>query len=356
MKWFLLFGILLLAVTTRFLLTHIDRFYVSHEQQLSDPAFLAGDHYWKQRGSGAATHTGNILRIENNDKASHSVFQKVFVSTPGYFRFTFEAAAEDIIPTDKSWAGGSGAIIYWSKAGERLGSRNVILLKADSSYKTYSRIEYLTKEIGSVDIAFRLLRAGGSLLVHAPRLSVMQEFPLYTKIKYGIAMTWLLVAAGLMFLSLSLLSSGKLVALLGLVGVSLVGVLMPEAIISGINLALSQWLPDSFLASAAMAMHKVFGVTGLSGPGAVVSKLGHLVLFVLMGIAVGIGFRKIDVFFSVTCIGVFAWVTETLQTLVNGRTFSVFDFYIDIAGGLIGVFIGVSSAFIYCVIARNFKS
>lgn len=54
----------------------------------------------------------------------------------------------------------------------------------------------------------------------------------------------------------------------------------------------------------------------------------------------GLWWQKIGIEFAIICIGAFAFCTEALQMLVNGRTTSTGDLITDTVGGIFGLIIG----------------
>lgn len=346
-KWSILILLVLLSLATLFALKYVDRFYDEKEQLLSDPNFLEGENHWAQAQPLGIVYSGKQLTITTTPGASNRVYQNVSVETPAYIRFSFDGSAKDIVAGKKDWARASGTIIYRNKKGDRIGSRMIATLDGSSLMKTYSHTELLREHIGSVDISFRLLDSHGTFNVRNPVFSVLQEYPFYLNLKTTIVVFWVLAFALLAFLALRVLSWLQVSVLVLLVVGILVGALMPEFLMSSINLKLANALPDSLLSAVRRILTGVYGIEKLAGPGAEVSKLGHFLAFSFIGWMVGFVSDRVGLVYGAACIGVFALLSEALQFLVGGRTPSVSDLSIDISGGLLGLIIGLLCLWMY---------
>lgn len=351
-KWSILFLVFLLSATTLVLLKSVDRFYVKNEQMLSDPLFLQGDKHWKQAGNQQVTYSNKQVSLSNLAGASDWLSQNVPVDTPAYINFSFEGGTNDIIPGEKKWQRASGTIIYRDKAGERVGSVSVALIAGTTPMRTFSHRELLRKQLGSVDIQFRLLSASGTFHFSNPVLSLLDEFPFYKNMKITISVFWLLALAGLAIVAVRVLSWFQLGGLL-LVGAGiLVGALMPEELMTRLSSRIADGTPESILSEGHDVLFNIVGIKTLAGPGAVISKLGHFLAFCFIGFVVGWAHRRIGLFFGAASLATFAFLTETLQLLVSGRTPSVADLLIDCSGGLLGMVIGICCLFFYTTVFK----
>ncbi len=347
-KWALLSLSVLLAMLTISSLRYVDRFYVEQAQLLEDPVFLSGKIQWKQKGRGEVATSGNRLTITNNIGSNHIVFQNVVVDTPSFYQFEFDAGVKNVEPTsDEDWARASVAIIFRDTNGERTGSTMLADLVGSQAIKSFSEKLLLRESLGSIDLAFRLYNSKGQFTVANPIVSRLQEFPFYQKIRSTLVFSWFFVLAILIFLLVRLASIRNLFALAFLVTVALAGVVMPEGIMTAVNQKIAGLLPQSLLTESRRLLGLLYDGNKFINPGAEVSKIGHFLIFTLLGIFAGFNWQKIGIFFAIISIASFAFVTEALQMLVNGRTTSVGDLITDVVGGFFGLVIGI--ILVWCV-------
>ncbi len=342
LKWAVLSVAVGLAILTVFSLRSVDRFYVEKEQLLEDAQFLSGKTHWKEKGSSQTSTAGNRIVITNNLGASHSVFQNVVVDTPAFYKIDFDAGVRDVVPAGKEkWARAGVAVIYRDKNGKRTGSSTVVGLVGSKAIQPYSKTLLLWKDLGSVDISFRLYNAGGEFVVANPAMSRLQEFPFYKNMRMGIVVAWCILLLALVYLLFRFGGIWNLLVVMTLGGVAIVGVMMPESTMTILNQWLAGLIPTSFLTESRRILGFVYEGNRFVNPGSEVSKIGHFVVFSLLGFFAGLRWQKIGLLFALTCIAAFAFITEALQTLVYGRTTSFGDLIIDMIGGAIGLVIGV---------------
>ena len=123
--------------------------------------------------------------------------------------------------------------------------------------------------------------------------------------------------------------------------VLVIGVLLPGGIITTANNTFFALLPESMADGLLNILGFLFGSIETAAPSGSLSKLAHFLVFMLIGVIIGQAFRRIGLFYGFALIAVFAVVTESLQTLVYGRSTSLRDVYVDISGGLFGLVVGV---------------
>jgi hypothetical protein len=172
------------------------------------------------------------------------------------------------------------------------------------------------------------------------QVSQLQELPLFKKIKYALMALWTLVFALFVWIAFRVLALPQTILLGGVLVVGLVGVMLPDGLMTSVNSIVSNLLPTNLIAKAGNALAGLFGY-GTLGSSGEIGKMGHFAVFLVLGAIAGFNFRKIGVVFGVGAIAAFASLTEALQLLVVGRTTSINDFLIDVTGGVIGMCIGI---------------
>lgn len=85
-----------------------------------------------------------------------------------------------------------------------------------------------------------------------------------------------------------------------------------------------------------------------------VSKLGHFAAFALLGFMFCWVRSKVNVVFSVLLLLAVAFATEALQMLVNDRTASLKDVYVDLAGGGVGLCVGWIFRLLFGWVAKQY--
>lgn len=341
-KWLVLAVVVLLQLLTILLLTNTERFYVEKQQLLNDPEFVQGAVFWKQSGNGYLQHNGKTVSVISDEKASHAIYQTLPIEQPGHFTVSFESAISNVATVAEGYGGAELVVVYRNKLGSTNGhGKRLFLASGTRPMAPYSRTLHLGSEIGSVDIAVRLKNASGKFTVTNLQVSQLQEFPLFKKIKFTLFAMWLSVFVVFGWIAFRVLALPQTVVLSGVLVVGLVGVMLPDGLMTSLNGIVSSLLPTTLIAAAGNALAGLFGYTSLGASGAEIGKMGHFAVFLILGTIAGCNFRKIGAMFGVAVIAAFASLTEALQLLVVGRTTSINDFFIDVSGGVIGLFVGI---------------
>ena len=337
-----------LALLTLVCMQYLERFYVLEAQLLVDPEFSAGSSHWDEKGRGVTSFLDNRATIINSNGVSHSVFQNIKVDALEYYRFSVQAGVSEVVPTSsESWALASVYVIYRDEAGNRIGSSGISRLKGSQPLQTYTKQLLMMKSVSSIDLAFRLLRAEGMFSVTKPVVSRLQEYPFFKILRVFIIVAWLVLGALMAWTGLSVLKVWQMLLFAGLVGIALVGTLMPVAVITDLTVKIAALLPEFLMAGTRAVLGGIYGASNLAEPGGGVSKLGHVFIFMCFGVLAGLLWRRIGIIFAAACLAVFAFVTEALQTLVFGRSTTFSDVVLDCVGGFSGLLLGV---LIICVI------
>ena len=232
--------------------------------------------------------------------------------------------------------------------GERFNSAAGVFLYGTKGKKSYTGDYEITSRAASVDISIRLMNATGSLEVGDLKLSKLSFNEGYVKLQFATFIVWGLVLAWLIALALQYATRMQLIGILVLMALAFVGTLLPPKVISTASLLIADLLPDSLIDGSRGILAILYGHDALTPVAGEIRKIGHFLVFLVLGFLVGFGSKKIQLFFAAASISVFALVTEVLQTLIYGRSPSTVDFIVDCVGGVIGLGIGV---FAY-VIAR----
>ena len=340
-KWLVLLAVVLTQLLTVVLLKNTERFYVEKQQLLSDPEFVQGDAFWRQQGDGYIQHNGKTISLINDVKGNHFISQTVPIDQSGHYAVSFEAAIGNVAGATQNYGGAEVIVVYRNQQGSTNShGKRLLLATGTRPMATYSRTLHLGGEIGSVDIAARLKNASGKLTVSNFVVSRLQELPLFKKIKYALIAVWVLVFAAFGWIALRVLSRPQATLLTGTLTVGLVGVLLPDGLMTSLNSLVETLLPAALITATGNALAGLFGFSSLAG-GAEIGKMGHFAVFLLLGVIAGFNFRKIGLVFSMAVIATFAALTESLQLLVVGRTTSFIDFLIDVSGGAIGLCVGI---------------
>lgn len=342
-KWALLIALFLSAVVTHFLLSNTDQFFVVDQQVLEDPLFHHGSLYWKQKGSSIISYEGAAVHIDNLNHGSDEIKQRVNVDTPAYIRFSLEAGGKDIEPDEKYWSGASATVFLYLGDGSLIRHEKLLTLKNSSVIKPYSNVVYLDKTVDSVAVGLRLLRAKGRFTVRNPELSILAEFPAYQKVRILLFAYWCVVAFLVAGWLIKNLTVRWFAGIGGLGVVILAGVLIPGDYINNLNKGLYELLPPVVADTPQQLLVYFFGGTPSSSPAVAISKFGHFAVFSILGFLVGCSSRKIGLIYGIALITVIALLTEVLQIFMHGRSTSIRDVYIDLAGGLFGLLIGLGS-------------
>ena len=112
---------------------------------------------------------------------------------------------------------------------------------------------------------------------------------------------------------------------------------MPGGIITEFNRSFFSALPNGIVVAFQQLLNFFFSSVDPEPPSASLSNFAHFLVFFLVGVLAGCGFRKFGAVYGIALVVVFAVVTEALQTLVFGRSASLHDVYLDSIGGILGL-------------------
>ena len=342
-RWLLLLWLLTSAAVTYFSMSNFEQFFVVDQQILNDPNFHEMGRYWKQKKQSKISYSGSSINIDNTVVSSDVIVQQITLGGPVFVRFAVEAGGENIVPGEKPWSGGSVAIIYYGEDGDRIGQSTLVTLKSAGPIQPYSKVVYLNKNVVSVDVTVRLLSAKGRFSARYPELSILAELPRYETMKMLLVYYWCFVAFSFLILLYKIFPFRFFVGIGSLSVVAIVGIILPGEIITGFNQSLFNQLPEGLAVIVQRLSVIVLGSFDSTAPSAGISKLGHFLVFFLIGVLVGKAFRRLGLIYGVALLAVLAIVTEALQLLVFGRSTLLHDVYIDLSGGILGLLFGIGS-------------
>lgn len=343
-RWLFLLWLLISAAVTYFSMSNLEHFVVVDHQILNDPNFREADRYWKQKKKSTISYSGSSINIDNTVVSSEVIAQHINISGPVFVRLSVEVGSEAIFPNEKPWSGGSVAIIYYGKdRTARLGQNTLVTLKRAGPIRSYSKVLYLNKNVESIDVTLRLLNAKGQFSARNPKLSILAELPNYVTVKMLLVYYWCFVAFSFLILLYKIFPIRFFVGIGSLSVVAIVGIILPGEIITGFNQSLFNQLPEGLAVIVQRLSVIVLGSFDSTAPSAGISKLGHFLVFFLIGVLVGKAFRRLGLIYGVALLAVLAIVTEALQLLVFGRSTLLHDVYIDLSGGILGLLFGIGS-------------
>ena len=340
-KWLVLLAVVIIQLLTAILLNSTERFYIEKQQLLSDPEFVQGDAFWLQQGGGYAQYNGKSVSLVNEIKTKHFIAQTVPIEQSGHYTVNFEVATRDVVGAAPKY--GAEVLVAYRDIHGAMTSYGKILFSANGTRPVapYSRTLHLSDEFSSIDLVARLNNASGKITFSNVSISRLQELPLFKKLKVALVAIWLIVFVAFGFIAYRLFTRSHAIVLAGTLAIGLVGVLLPDALITSLTRIIESLLPTAMIATAANSVGGLFGFSS-AGNGMEIGKVGHFGVFLMLGLLAGFNFRKIGLLFSLALLAVFASLTEVSQLLVVGRTTSFTDFLIDVSGGAIGVGVGVT--------------
>jgi len=335
-KWVGLVIVTILTLLTYIPLIVIDRFHVVDKQLLDTASGIdSNKRSWQESGSGVFLYKDGELLLQNDTKGNHKVFQIVATEPSTYLRLEFEGSS-DLLETSGTeyWFGASGAIKSIDKKGHITKVSYVTLLHAPSPTKSYSYVELIDDNTESVAVNFQLQEASGIFQIKNPILSTLEESVVYRAIRYLLTGFWVCAGLSLLaFLFFTVPISQSVVTMLLLL-LLFIGTLVSETLVSNASNYLSALIPSGILPKIHIVLGQVFGFDRQIS---VVSKLGHFFIFFFIGLYFGVYGRKFGLIFCALSIFLLALITEVLQMLVNDRTSSIRDIYIDNFGGILGL-------------------
>ena len=154
--------------------------------------------------------------------------------------------------------------------------------------------------------------------------------------RLAVIIQWGVVFAAMTVLATRVYSHLQILTLCAMLGISLVGFLAPESVFPHIT----SLMPAPLTGLIANLFGQFF-----SGAGTYLAEITHFVVFMVLGVIMGINAHQSGPVFSLAILSAFASLTEVLQLLVVGRMSSVSDIIVNLCAGTIGLCIGIGIFF-----------
>lgn len=349
-----LIATLIVAIVTYVMLSSVERFITVDRQLLQDSLFEDGNMHWIASDDRAVSYENNVVTIFSNEAKSWTVKQSLVVSAPAFVRFSIDASAEKIEPSNLSWSGALAALFMFDENKERFDSNGLFQLKAPREVRSYEQVIYLPESAKRIEVVMGLYRSEGKVMFRSPALALVAEKNSYKLLRAFALVCWISLGVYLAFYIKKRLSNIWIsIILLGAV-VLLAGVLSSEASISALSGKIGELMPDSFQGGLHWVVTNIYSSGDVSGLSAEVSKLGHFAAFVLLGVLFGFMLGKVNIVFAILFILAAAFATEALQMLVNDRTASLKDVFVDLSGGGVGLCVGWIFRLLFGWVARQY--
>jgi hypothetical protein len=315
-----------------------DRYAAVGPELLVDPGFQAGFTHWDLTGLGSAAITapGEITLHAGERERGAGVAVRQWLASPrhyGLLRLSGELKAHDIQAGERFWHKGRLVLASFDAAERMLRVPHVVVdLEGTRSWQTYEAVFHIPATARRLQIGVQLIGATGSVTVRNLSLRAVEErgsYPLYRQL--GITL-W---AVTLLGLALSYRSQWRwnppyLLMYAATAGI-FVGTLMPVewklVLETHIEAALIRCMP--WLGS--------FTDTDRHGDPTLFSKLGHVLLFGLLAVALRWAYPQQRLVEGVMVLLLLALISEVLQFFVEGRLPQVNDWLLDGIGLLTGV-------------------
>ncbi len=324
-KWGALLFLLLLAVAP-FGLTQLERYVVTDQQLLENPLFESGLSAWNLRGAGEVFAADGEVSIVNRQHASQNISQRIGVTGPGIIRFSLQAQTDRIVTGSVPWAGASATVSKFDSDANFIHQRVAFALKADAPPQHFTMVEHYGSNVADIVVTLRLLRSAGVFKARQLVVSALEESGTYQRARVLVIVSWALAAFVVAVYLMSILTIGEFVFLSGIGALSLAGMALPGLVFSRLKQVVIDALPEPVLG----ILH------WLPNAGLELGDLLHFLLFFVVGAMLGLKVRIYGACFGLASILVIAVFTESLQMFVHGRSTSLSDLIIDVAGGALG--------------------
>ena len=349
------FVVILLLIVLTVVLFHPDvRFQDVGSSLLERPVDLSGQSGWEFLGTDGESRSidcdASACRLFSSVAGKTLKLQKLIKQPPvgNFLRATVRLSSTGVVPGVKSWMNGRVFVVGRAEGGNWRWRRphQVVSLVGDQPVQEYQLFVDVTPDTDELLFAVALSHASGELLVESFSLTPVQEWHLFSTLRWLLIAGWL-VAAAWLFSSLHLHRQSVPAVAFGLLMVF-------SMLVSHENkAAIHSWMTSPSATSLDVAMPVGESVLR-SNPVLIVptgfdsvvntlvqgghSKKGHLVSFFLLALLL---------FFSASWIwwrsllGLlgFAVVTEVLQFFSASRTPSVTDMVIDSVGVAAALFL-----------------
>jgi VanZ family protein len=316
------FLFIFLALTTFISHTWIERY------QQTGPD-LIGDA-WKINAAkkNRAEVNGNQLTLFATDSsASVSIYQNISVKPRTLLKFSADVKHDNVMAGKKPW--NEARLILVQNDGKKYRwdlSHIVTSLTGTGDWENYYQYFYIIRETQETHVAVELNRSTGAVQVKNIQLYPIEETRTYWWMKSIILVSWgvfllMLVGSCLLAAKESLFSR----ALLAAAFISIV-----------IGTSLPGYIKDSLSYTVETQLdldHPEFK-TIIPWD---LSDVWHVGVFFLLGLVLGLMLKKQSLIHTTLIILMMAGGTEIMQLYIAGRSPQVSDFFIDAAGGIVGI-------------------
>ncbi|MCB1755695.1 MAG: VanZ family protein [Gammaproteobacteria bacterium] len=255
---------------------------------------------------------------------------------PSSYLLSGELAVEGLIAGEKPWQRGGLLLLRLNENGERIASDDVTSLDGDLTWARHQAFIDIPPATAGVAVAARILEATGSLRIKSLSLLPAEQQAWFETIRYGFIVIWAMaIFALLWFIIRNHGVTTPLLVVLILAGLAFIGTLMPRDTVIGLDARITELLPNFLNDGLKQVLNSIF-------PGYIkhanqeISKLGHWLIFALLGLSSALYFRKYSLWICGFALLTMAATTETLQLLTDARSANIRDLLIDSAGILAG--------------------
>jgi len=313
----------LLASTTILCHTYVERYEKNGLQLLTQD--------WKSAASpgGLAKISDDQFFLTSQMSGKHvQIQQNVTGFKPGdilmlsaYMKYT------GVIPGEKSWNRARLLLVQNNGLKDQWGvPHSVGAFAGTQDWKQYSKVLNIDEGTTALRVTAQLSRCTGSFWLKNLQLYTVKQAVVYTWVQRAILVSWGLFA--FYFLS-SCLSSGNgmivlKVLLMAFFVVIIIGTTMPQEVRNKISHEVSSQIQKT---------DNVFKPGFSIDP----AKSGHFLFFTLFGGALFLLKGKDSLWGVVFNLLLLAGGTELAQFFIDGRSPLITDFYIDMAGGTLGI-------------------
>jgi len=313
----------LLAIATILCHTYVERYEKNGLQLLT--------HGWKsavfQGGSAEISNDQFFLTSQINGKHVQ-IQQKVAGFKPGdILMLSADVKYTDVVPGEKSWNRARLLLVQNNGLKDQwIFPHSVGAFAGTQDWKQYSKVFIIDEGTTALRVAAQLSRCTGSFWLKNLQLYTVKQAFFYTWVQRTILFSWGVFA---FYLLGSCLSSGnsrivQKVLLIAFFVVIIVGTTMPQEVRNKISQEVSSQIQKT---------DKVFNPGFSIDP----AKSGHFFFFTLFGGVLFLLKGKDSLWGVAFNLLLLAGGTELAQFFIDGRSPLFTDFYIDLAGGTLGI-------------------
>ena len=320
---------------------YVDRYLTEGPELLTDQAFKQSGKFWqikKKKNDLVKMHGGIVTLSTNSFKSSPGAWQRIDIVEPGSkVEIRGVIKIESVIPGNKQWEQARFLFFQYDRNNKLLKTVNIIAsVSGEKDWEDYKRVVQIEKKTVYAKVGIELRKCKGTARFKDLSLQKVKKNPVYKFFQFPVLILWGLF---LFYVFKKMFNDRAHFAVNAVLIITMILIVAGTTIPGKLRLNITDAVDNSIIDISTKHFKVIkekrgeFGrrIHGNTG------KIAHYCFFAFFGFL--LFFIKSDNSFlmKLQILIVFAGATEMMQFFVDERGPGLFDFLIDLTGGLTGI-------------------